>query len=98
MRILVLLSFLFGVPAIACNSDYDCGYGKHCVKSEKDYSLQGTCVVPVNEYGQKDYDADRTWGNSYGPKDAESCQFNTDCPIGYNCMKRAGSIYGICMK
>ena len=26
-----------------------------------------------------------------------ACQFNTDCDPGSNCLKRSGSIYGICV-
>ncbi len=31
------------------------------------------------------------------PADSLACQFNTDCQPGSQCIKKAGSIYGVCM-
>jgi hypothetical protein len=28
----------------------------------------------------------------------DSCQFNTDCGIGYKCLKESGQLYGLCAK
>ena len=95
------LGFLmvFSSNAFSCNSDYDCGYGNKCVKPEGTYSYLGSCVTPTNEYGQRDYNSSYNgWGSNSGPAVVSSCQFNTDCGIGFRCMKEAGQIYGLCSK
>jgi len=94
----ILLVILYSVPALSCNSDYECGYGKHCVKPSGSISLTGTCVTPSDEFGNKDYSADSDWGSGYGAKKVKSCSFNTDCAIGFSCMKKSGELYGICVK
>lgn len=91
-----ILALLMSAPAFACNSDYDCGYGKSCVKPEGSYKLKGVCVQPVNEYGQKETPSN--WGGSYGAQETAGCSFNTDCDIGFKCVKQRGDLEGLCVK
>ena len=98
-NLLMISCALFSTMTLACNTDYECGYGNKCVKASGTSGFQGSCVTPTNEYGQRDYNASYdNWGSSYGPKEVSSCQFNTDCSIGYRCFKEAGQIYGLCSK
>ncbi|MCK5073283.1 MAG: hypothetical protein KAQ98_07640 [Bacteriovoracaceae bacterium] len=81
-----------------CYNDFDCGYGNKCVKAEGSYKLKGICVVPVNEYGQRDHsNSYNNWGKGT-PTEITSCQFDLDCSVGFRCKKRHGEIYGICTK
>ncbi len=99
LKNLSFLFLLFPIQIFACSSDYECGYGKHCIKPSQSYSLTGTCVTITNQYGVKDYNADKNWGKGgFGPKKISGCQWNTDCPIGSKCLKESGQIYGICLK
>ncbi|MDO9181311.1 MAG: hypothetical protein Q7U04_02830 [Bacteriovorax sp.] len=100
MKTLLLITCaLFSNLALSCNSDYDCGYGNKCVKPAGSYSYSGSCVTPTDEYGQLDYNSSYNgWGSGYGAKEVTSCQFNTDCGIGFKCLKEAGQIYGLCTK
>lgn len=97
LRFVLLLCLSNSV--FACYSDYDCGYGNRCVKPAGSYSLSGSCVTITDQYGNKDYNADKNWGRGgYGAKTVDSCQWNTDCNIGFKCMKEAGQLYGLCVK
>lgn len=102
MKAAIYSGFVLGLlvleTAIACNSDYDCGYGNKCIKPQGSYSLTGTCVSPTDQYGNKDYNSNRTWGKSYGPKAISSCRFSTDCEYGYKCLIESGELYGLCVK
>lgn len=78
----------------ACSSDFACRYGQKCVKEQ--FQMNGYCADVVDEYGNKTYDhAPDT--NSVGPGDPSQCQFDTDCAIGFHCIKGRG-IYGTCLK
>lgn len=94
----IIYSILLISPALtlACTSDFDCGYGNKCVQPQGAYGIEGTCVTPTNDYGQPQPDYSST--PSVQPHKMMSCQFNTDCNIGYSCIKRDGELYGICMK
>lgn len=99
LRIFFILNLIFFESALACNSDYDCGYGNHCVKPAGSHGLSGNCVIMTDKNGIKDYNADKNWGTGgYGAKTVDSCQWNTDCSIGYKCLKENGQIYGLCLK
>jgi len=99
MFIRVLLIFLFvflhfNINA-ACYSDFDCGFGNKCVKAAGTYNVTGVCVTPSDQFGNKTYNYSPPQGQ---PHTVNSCSFDTDCSIGFSCMKRSGQIYGICVK
>jgi hypothetical protein len=72
----------------SCDSDFDCGIGRTCVK--RNYSFQGTCMRSVNRYGIQQFDTPRS--DSVGPKlpNASDCKVDTECPIGFRCDWRSG--------
>jgi hypothetical protein len=88
------LSIISFGSAYACINDIQCGVGNVCAKPAGAVSLQGVCVTPTDEYGNKTYPSPST----YGPREIGNCQFNSDCEFGFSCMKRFGEIYGICLK
>jgi len=79
----------------ACNSDFDCGFGNKCVKASGDINITGVCVTPSDQFGNKKYDYSTPKSR---PRNVRNCSFDTDCSIGFSCMKRSGQIYGICVK
>ncbi len=70
----------------ACSSDFSCGIGYKCVKEPLQSS--GVCMKSVDEYGTRQFNLPDT--NSVGPnmKLDGQCDFNTDCPIGFQCDRR----------
>lgn len=96
MKYLIPIALFFSTNLLACYSDYQCGYGNVCVKPEGSYSLQGVCITPVDEFGNKDYGV--PMNQEFGPRDIEGCSWNTDCEIGFKCLKEAGQLEGICVK
>ena len=97
-RVIVILGvfFLFaGVASAACNSDFDCGFGNKCIKASGDINISGVCVTPSDQFGNKTYDYSTPRSQ---PRNVVGCSFDTDCSIGFSCMKRSGQIYGICVK
>lgn len=95
ITILILLAYS---QSYACTSDTSCGFGKKCIKAEGDWHYDGVCVTIVNEFGQRDYQADFNLNSDLGPKKVHSCSWDTDCNIGFKCMKRSGSFNGFCVK
>lgn len=83
------------VANAACYSDFDCGIGGRCVKARGDINISGVCVTPSDNFGNPQID---TRPPSSQPRNISGCSFDTDCPIGFSCMKRSGQIYGICVK
>ena len=72
--------------AKSCSSDFSCGIGYTCVKDS--YKTRGTCMESVNKYGSRVYNMPST--SSVGPNmSSGDCKFNTDCPIGFKCDRRA---------
>ena len=84
-----------GVAIADCYSDFDCGYGNKCVKASGDINITGVCVRPSDQFGnpKPDYSAPQPQ-----PRKVSGCSFDTDCGIGFSCVKRNGQIYGICVK
>ena len=46
------------------------------------YDWEGQCIKEVDEFGIKNFNEPR---NNYGPKIESSCNFDTDCPLGFKC-------------
>lgn len=84
-----------GTAFAACYSDFDCGYGNKCVKASRDINLTGVCVTPSDRFGngRPDYSAPQPQ-----PLKVSGCSFDTECTIGFSCLKRGGQIHGICVK
>lgn len=92
----VIISLLCnGVASAGCYNDFDCGYGNKCVKASGDINITGICVTPTDQFGNQkhDYSAPST-----EPRKVRGCSFDTDCDIGFSCLKRDGQIYGVCLK
>lgn len=89
-------AILFVNTAIAaCYNDFECGMGNKCVKATGDINVTGVCVKPSDQFGnpRPDYSPPQS-----EPKKVRGCSFDTDCGIGFSCLKRNGQIYGICIK
>lgn len=84
-----------GLTLAECYSDFDCGYGNKCVKASGDINITGVCVKPSDQFGnpKQDYSAPQPQ-----PRKVRGCSFDTDCGIGFSCLKRSGQIHGICVK
>ena len=87
--------FYNGVAFAGCYNDFECGYGNKCVKASRDINITGVCVTPSDQFGnaRPDYSAPKP-----EPQKVRGCSFDTDCGIGFSCLKRNGQIYGICVK
>jgi len=89
----ILAVFVF-TNTWACINDFQCGFGNICVKSKDSASMNGICVTPTDKFGNKQYGVTP----SSEPRKVTGCNFNTDCDVGFSCMKRVGELSGICMK
>jgi len=93
--VIVVAAIIAPYPvAMACQFDTDCNPGSRCVKSSG--SIYGVCVGGISPGNSNDrapayspLDINRTYG--------DTCQFDTDCGPGSQCVK-GGGIYGTCMK
>ena len=90
----VLMLSLSVTTAFACQFDTDCDVGSSCLKSSG--NIYGYCVGGMNPGNQNDRQP------AYNPldpsrKQGNTCQFQTDCGIGQNCVKSAGQINGVCL-
>ena len=79
---------------LSCQFDTDCNPGSKCVKSG--YSLYGSCVGGLSPGNSNDRQPVRYYDDITGKK-GNTCQFDTDCGAGGNCVKSGYSIYGTCM-
>lgn len=96
MKCLLIGILIYSTNVFACYNDFECGFGNVCVKPSGSYSMTGICITPVNEFGNKDYTGRQR--QEIGPKEIEGCSWNTDCKIGFKCLKEAGQLKGICVK
>lgn len=90
MKKILLCCLITISSSFACSSDYDCDYGKSCVKQQ--YSYTGVCMKKVNEYGTPNYSLPNS--NSIGAGGSGNCSWNSDCPIGFSC----DSKYKVCVQ
>ncbi len=95
MLFVSLLMLISGTAFAECYSDFDCGFGNKCIKASGDINLTGICVTPTDQFGTQKYD---NTAPSAQPRNIQGCSFDTDCSIGFSCVKRSGQIYGICVK
>lgn len=98
LAVLVIAGMFIVSQAGACDSNYDCGIGGTCIKS--DNSMYGNCV---NRYGaEKKRGNDRYYeddGDVEEPRYTnKECTSRYDCGIGGKCIKIGSSIYGSCTK
>lgn len=68
-----------------CTSDYDCSPGKQCVKAPM--QSNGQCLTPVNSFGLSNpaNSLPRTQSILPNLNTQGQCNFNTDCPVGFQC-------------
>lgn len=92
---LIIALSICNTAMAACYSDIDCGLGNKCVKASGDINLSGICITPTDQFGNKSYDYSPPQTQ---PREVNGCSFDTDCGIGFSCLKRSGQIYGICVK
>ena len=98
----ILLALLIYGPTISgtaraesCTSDFSCGVGEMCAKEP--YKITGTCVRKVDKYGATDYlSGPSTDSVGVGTEDSGTCMLSSECPAGYTCKTRPGSIRGLC--
>ncbi|RAX54013.1 hypothetical protein CCY99_04840 [Helicobacter sp. 16-1353] len=92
MKMLILLLVCVWGVVWACQSDLECGLGKHCVKAYM--QSKGECMKTVDEVGTPQYSPPR--GDSLLPNyDSDGdCRYDSDCPYGFRCH----SIYKTCVK
>ena len=96
MGLAIAGAFLCNGAALAgCYNDFECGYGNKCVKASGDINIHGVCVRPSDQFGnpKPDYSAPQSQ-----PQEIRGCSLDTDCGIGFSCLKRNGQLYGICVK
>lgn len=102
MKKILALSCLFLLLSVsyasACYSDFDCGIGGKCIKS--DYSMDGVCNNPygASEKRGRDryYEDDSPKRNYGGSKAGKECYSSLDCGIGGRCIKLDNDMYGVC--
>lgn len=96
MKIVLIASLILCIEAVAwgCSFDTDCQVGSKCEKPQG--SIYGVCkggLYPGNSNDDKPVkafpDLDKTYGNT--------CSFDLDCGISNKCVKKSGSIYGVCL-
>lgn len=98
MKILLIGTLFFSTNLFACYNDYQCGFGNVCVKPSGSYSATGVCITPVDKFGNKDTLGNGLQRQEIGPREIEGCSWNTDCEIGFKCLKEVGQLEGICVK
>jgi hypothetical protein len=91
--IIILILFVFSMgEGKECYSDFGCGIGSKCVKAP--LQSQGVCMQTVDDYGTRTYDMPKLKSIEPNMNIDGECQFNTDCPIGFECNKT----YKVCVK
>ncbi len=83
-----------GTCAAKCSSRYDCEAGSQCVKNQ--FETDGICAVAVDEHGRP-LRPSTPPPASFGPGGSGDCSFDTQCPVGFKCVK-GDALRGHCMK
>jgi len=91
--ITVFVLFVFSPLGYACQFDTDCEVGSKCYKPGN--GINGWCVGGLNPGNQNDDKPARDPLDISGKK-GNTCQFDTDCGVGGQCVKGSG-IYGTCL-
>lgn len=78
-----------GYDSGSCTSDYSCGVGRKCIKSN--YSTSGFCATTVDNYGMRKFNMPEL--DSFGVKRPEvtDCKYDSDCPVGFRCNQKSGA-------
>lgn len=79
---------------VDCSSDAQCKPGEVCVRPVEAYG-NGSCVVPTDDLG---IPMPHIPPATAGVHEVIGCEWFTDCPIGFNCVKKRGQMYGLCLK
>lgn len=96
LTILCLLIVFNSALAKECYNDYECGMGNKCVKAQGNIGFTGTCVTPVDRFGQPKNQY--SFPRNSKPEEVKACRFDTQCGIGFTCAMRDGQLNGICVK
>lgn len=81
-------------PSRECGSDYGCPYGSTCVKEQ--YQVHGFCAKNVNAYSIPTHTPPDP--NSVNVGGEGDCSWDTECAIGFKCVKSLGQLRGHCLK
>jgi len=95
--ILVMLFCSAPINGYGCLFDTDCfAVGSKCIKEEA--SIEGLCKGGLGS-GNSDYNEERPeFFPNLDASSSDTCSFDTDCEVDQRCIKKVGTIYGVCMK
>jgi hypothetical protein len=97
LALLVALSSSMGLAAgQSCANNYGCLYGEQCVKGM--YQSMGMCFQTVNQYGTREFKPQNVNNNSGVETGTSMCSWDTQCGLGFRCLKRLGEYKGHCFK
>lgn len=91
--VMVVFSVVAVNTVLACSFNTDCSVGSKCVKQSG--GIYGVCVGGLNPGNSSDDRPARFFPDINGTY-GKTCQFDTQCGPGGNCIKGSG-IYGTCM-
>ncbi|QUT04069.1 hypothetical protein KFK14_13020 [Sphingobium phenoxybenzoativorans] len=93
--IILLTAAALSDLAAACSFNTDCQPGSQCLKqSGQIYGICAGGLNPGNSNDRVPVQSPLDTNGTYG----DTCSFNTDCGPGSQCMKRSGSINGVCVR
>jgi len=81
-------------PVRGCASDFECMYGSKCLKGFG--QMQGACAQAVDQLGVPTFAPPST--ESVMPGQGGDCSFDTECSIGFRCLKPPAQLRGFCVK
>jgi len=90
-KVIVLLSITIATMSLACQTDFECGIGAHCIK--QGWNPYGICTSQ-NQYQPQ---LPNPFGSNNAPRPTNQfCQTDFQCGIGFSCVKQIGQLYGVC--